>query len=191
MAKLVSITVCALVVLGMMVGSGWSLICRNCFSTESFAKCELMGLPVNCTAQLVNENHARFFPDNPTLVPGNETEFRCFRINGWRKGVNGTDIGLRGFGQGCTFNSTDFCSGWSGTLNITGCATCTKDNCDQEPNIPTVGPPVTAVPTNPSTGATQATTTKKPSNGATGLQQQMQLGAVILVLLNIILGSRN
>ncbi|XP_049543055.1 uncharacterized protein LOC125955842 [Anopheles darlingi] len=202
MAKFESITVCALVVLGMMVGNGWSLICRDCFSSESFAKCELMGPTVNCTAQLVNQIHARFVDDNPTLLPGNATEFRCFRINGWRKHENGTDTGLRGFAQGCTFNSTDFCNGWTRSLNVTGCTTCTKDNCDQEPSIPTVGPPVTAVPTNPSTGATQPTTvatqppstsatTKKPSNSATGLQQQMQLGAVMLVLLNVLLGARN
>uniref|UniRef100_A0A2M4ADV6 Putative secreted mucin n=1 Tax=Anopheles triannulatus TaxID=58253 RepID=A0A2M4ADV6_9DIPT len=198
MGKLESITVCALVVLGTLIGSGWSLVCGDCFSTVSFAKCDLMGPPVNCTVQLVNQIHARFIDDNPTLLPGIETEFRCFRINGWRKHPNGTDTGFRGFGQGCTFNSTNFCNGWSGSLNITGCATCTKDNCNQEPNIPTVGPPVTSVPTvnpttastNPTTAPTNPSTTKKPSNGATGLQQQMQLGAVMLVLMNVILGAR-
>uniref|UniRef100_A0A2M3Z932 Putative secreted mucin n=1 Tax=Anopheles braziliensis TaxID=58242 RepID=A0A2M3Z932_9DIPT len=207
MAKLESIAVCALVVLAMMVGSGWSLICRDCHSRESFAKCEVMGPQVNCTAEIVNEIHARFVDDNPTLLPGYGTEFKCFRINGWRKHANGTDTGLRGFAQGCTFNSTDFCNGWSGTLNITGCATCTTDNCDQVPSIPTVAPPITTTTsaqttttssqttttsvqqTTTSTQPTASATTKKPSS-ATGLHQQMQLGAVMLVLMNVILGAR-
>ncbi|XP_052895320.1 uncharacterized protein LOC128302521 [Anopheles moucheti] len=125
----------------ILFGNGMALKCRNCLSSKSFEECEKMGDIAECNATIVNANHETFKPDNPTLSQGNGTEFKCYRIQVARLFPNNTDSGLRGYARGCTFLNTTFCSGWSSTLNLTSCSTCTTDNCDQYPPVaPTPAP---------------------------------------------------
>ncbi|XP_053661967.1 uncharacterized protein LOC128711128 [Anopheles marshallii] len=118
----------------LMFGNGMALKCRNCLSSKSFDECENMGGIVECNATIVNANHESFKLDNPSLPQGNGTEFKCYRLQVARLYPNNTDSGLRGYARGCTFLNTSFCNGWSSTLNLTSCTTCTTDNCDQNPN---------------------------------------------------------
>uniref|UniRef100_A0AAG5D1W3 Uncharacterized protein n=1 Tax=Anopheles atroparvus TaxID=41427 RepID=A0AAG5D1W3_ANOAO len=118
-------------VLAAFVGNGSALLCRNCISSSSFKECESMGDVQQCDANIVNANHAIHSGDNPTLSPGNGTAFKCYRIQISGMHPNGTVNGIRSYARGCTFNSTNFCSGWMSGLNVSSCGTCTTDNCDQ------------------------------------------------------------
>ncbi|XP_035912400.1 uncharacterized protein LOC118512284 [Anopheles stephensi] len=141
----------------LVVGNGAALKCRNCFSSKSFDECEKMGEIQECNATIVNANHEAFKGDNPTLTQGNGTEFKCYRFEAARLNPNNTDTGLRGYGRGCTFLNTTFCSGWVSSVNLTSCSTCTTDNCEQNPPVPNT---TTQQP------GQVTSTTKKPSNGA-------------------------
>lgn len=176
-----------LVLLAAFVGNGSALMCRNCVSRNSFEACELMGDVQQCNATIVNANHAIHNPNNPTLLPGNATEFKCYRIQVAALFPNGTDSGTRGYARGCTFNSTNFCSGWVSGLNVTSCGTCTTDNCDQNPVAPTAAPVTTtlvpgASTTTVSPGAA-TTTTKKPTTGGTSV---LQTGMATLTFTSIL-----
>uniref|UniRef100_A0A182QS03 Uncharacterized protein n=1 Tax=Anopheles farauti TaxID=69004 RepID=A0A182QS03_9DIPT len=125
-----------------------------------------MGAVLQCNATIVNENHAGLAQQNPTLVPGNGTEFKCYRMEAAVLDQNNTDTGIRGYLRGCTFLSTNFCTGWINSLNVTSCTTCTTDNCDKNP-APTVAPPTTSA-TVPTTNATVPTTNATvPTTNAT------------------------
>uniref|UniRef100_A0A8W7PWA4 Salivary secreted peptide n=1 Tax=Anopheles coluzzii TaxID=1518534 RepID=A0A8W7PWA4_ANOCL len=152
-----------------------ALQCRNCLSSKSFAECEKMGEVVVCNSTIVNQNHQAFLPDNPTLPQGNWTEFKCYQLQVARLHQNNTDSGLRGYARGCTFLHVNFCNGWTSTLNLTSCSTCTSDNCEQ--HLPTVAPELTTT-----------TTTKKPSSSGANvltwrnLSSLGFLSAVVLLL---------
>lgn len=193
-----SYRVLMLVLLAALVGNGSALLCRNCLSSTNFEHCETMGEVQQCNATIVNANHANFNSDNPTLVAGNGTEFKCYRMQVNRLNLNGTATNLHNYARGCTFNSTNFCSGWVTTLNVTSCGTCTTDNCDQNsvgPVTTTLAPGVTTtlapgVTTTLAPGVTTTvapggatTTTKKPSNGAAGI---LQLGTATLTIVSIL-----
>uniref|UniRef100_A0A182RKJ4 Salivary secreted peptide n=1 Tax=Anopheles funestus TaxID=62324 RepID=A0A182RKJ4_ANOFN len=149
----------------LMFANGMALQCRNCFSTKSFDECEKMGPIVECNATIVNENHETFKEYNPYLLPGNGTEFKCYRFEAARLFPNNTDTGLRGYARGCTFLNTTFCVGWSTTLNVTSCTTCNTDNCDQiPPQTTTVAPQTSTVAPQTTTVAPQSSTVSPQSS---------------------------
>lgn len=179
-----------LVLLAALVGNGSALVCQNCLSSTSFDECEKMGSVVQCNTTIVNANHANFFPDNPTLVQGNETEFKCYRMQVNRLFPNGTATTLHSYARGCTFNTTNFCAGWVSSLNVTSCGTCMTDNCDQNPVLPgtTTVAPVASTTVAPNASTTlgpgaSPTTTKKPSNGAASI---LQLSTATLTIASIL-----
>ncbi|XP_055539305.1 uncharacterized protein LOC129726517 [Wyeomyia smithii] len=120
-------------VIALLVSLGESasgLLCRQCFSLYGWDECEETARDIRCTTQGVTSSHLNLLHQNPSLAVGNHSEFSCFKYQARINRYN--DRGLvTGYGRGCTFAVTDFCTGWKQAVAIKQCDVCSdRDLCN-------------------------------------------------------------
>lgn len=110
-----------------LIHAGNALDCTVCSSELSWEDCESTGNVTTCTLADVNALHQEGSDVNPNLTQGGpEDGFQCFAIH------MGADIpGLANitiFTMGCTFEKTQFCSGWPSVVETFECRTFNSGN---------------------------------------------------------------
>uniref|UniRef100_A0A8D8MAU7 (northern house mosquito) hypothetical protein n=1 Tax=Culex pipiens TaxID=7175 RepID=A0A8D8MAU7_CULPI len=98
-----------------------ALDCTACQSEVSWEDCQQTASVTSCTTDEVNDFHGVASIGNPTLSQGSpEDAFQCFAVH-VRSKDSGPATSPDRFSKGCTFAKTDFCQGWSSTLEVVKC----------------------------------------------------------------------
>uniref|UniRef100_A0A8D8MAX8 (northern house mosquito) hypothetical protein n=1 Tax=Culex pipiens TaxID=7175 RepID=A0A8D8MAX8_CULPI len=120
-------TVSAQLLLLLFVASSFhkvrALDCTSCQSEASWEDCQQTATVMSCTTDEVNDFHGVASIGNPTLSQGSlEDGFQCFALH-VRSKDSGPATSPDRFSKGCTFAKTEFCQGWSSTLEVVKCET--------------------------------------------------------------------
>lgn len=129
-----SIYSCLVLVISITINVTSALQCTHCLDPKS---CRSSSRAVECAVDNVSLHHRLLGYQNPSLASagdGSADGYKCFDLNiTYTSPLTG--MSLQVDQKGCTYNGTDFCSGWNNeTTQVAWCSTCnSSDECNKQP----------------------------------------------------------